>query len=424
MIASKAQGRAAVSTDQPAPSDRLNALDAVRSYALLLGVVLHSCAAFLQDFPMPMWKLEPNVAPTVLYYCIHIFRMSAFYLMAGFFARMLLEKRGLPGFARDRAKRILLPLVAGLPVVLVSIGIFILLGALPHGMTYINSLTGPPPAGGQAGPSAAGGINLAHLWFLYYLLMFYVLALAIRGVVQQVDARGSFGALCDRAVAFLMRGICGPVLLALPPALYYWQFAGWNEWFGLPAPFTLDPDVGALIGYGVPFGLGWLLQRQVPTLLALRKSWPVYLALALVLTVVCIKIAGTTPTWHGANLHGTERALYTGAYMTGVWCWLFAGVGAAVRFLSHPSPTTRYMADASYWVYLMHMGPIVFFITLLRPYHLHWALMLPITVCGTMLILLPSYHYLVRFTWLGAILNGQRRPRALPVPAVGAALSD
>lgn len=70
----------------------------------------------------------------------------------------------------------------------------------------------------------------------------------------------------------------------------------------------------------------------------------------------------------------------------------------------------------------MHMGPIVFFITLLRPYHLHWALMLPIMVGGTMLILLPSYHYLVRGTWVGAILNGRRRARtADPAPAGAAA---
>ena len=35
------------------PADRLHALDAVRAYALLLGVVLHSAAAFLEGFPDP-----------------------------------------------------------------------------------------------------------------------------------------------------------------------------------------------------------------------------------------------------------------------------------------------------------------------------------------------------------------------------------
>jgi glucan biosynthesis protein C len=71
----------------------------------------------------------------------------------------------------------------------------------------------------------------------------------------------------------------------------------------------------------------------------------------------------------------------------------------------------------------MHMGPIVFFITVLRPYNLHWALLLPILIRGTMLILLPAYHYLVRFTWLGAILNGRRRTQVSRTGQAGAAAS-
>jgi hypothetical protein len=363
---------------------------------------------------MAGWQLQPSLVPSILYYCIHIFRMSAFFLMAGFFARMIVEKRGVDTFVRDRAKRILLPLVAGLPVVFITIALAFVLGALLHGRDYLMSFIGPPPGGPQAPPAGGvGGINLAHLWFLYYLLMLYALVLTLRAVVHRLDSRGSFMTACDAIVTFLMRGIRGPVLLALPGGLYYCLYPSWTEWFGLPAPFSLVPDVGALIGYSVPFVLGWLLQRQVPTLLALRKTWPLYLFLAIALTILCLGIIGTTPIWKGDNLHGGLRVLYTAAYMIDVWCWVFALVGAAVRFLSAPSPANRYLADASYWIYLMHMGPILFFIMALRPYHWHWAIMLPIMVGGTMLILLPSYHYLVRFTWVGAILNGRRQARAV-----------
>jgi glucan biosynthesis protein C len=397
--------------------DRLHALDAVRGYALILGVVLHAVAAFLADFPMAVWRLEPSTTAAVLYYVIHIFRMSAFYLMAGFFARMVVERRGLKAFIKDRSKRILLPLVVGLPVVFIFIGASLALGALPHGMDYLTSLTRAPPREPGAGPQS--GIDLAHLWFLYYLLIFYVFALTLRSAVHGIDPHGSIPAAGDRVVSFVMRGVWGPVLLGVPAAVYYWHFQPWSEWLGLPAPTSLVPQVGALIGYGVAFGLGWLLHRQPPALMALRNSWMLYLAIAIPLTVLCLAIMGTTPIWHGPNIQGYERAVYAAAYMIAAWCWVFGSVGAAIRFLSGHSPATRYLADASYWIYLMHMAPVIFFISLLRPYHLPWLVDFAIIVGGSMPVLLLTYHYFVRFTWIGAILNGRRYPR-VTLPAAAA----
>jgi peptidoglycan/LPS O-acetylase OafA/YrhL len=398
-----------------ATPERFHALDAVRGYALLLGVVLHSAAAFLTDFPMATWKLEPSTTGAVIYYVIHIFRMSAFYLIAGFFARMVVERRGVKAFVKDRSKRILLPLVVGLPVVVIVTGVGLVLGALPHGTDYLASLTRAPPREPGAAPAGAS-IDLIHLWFLYYLVIFYVIALALRAAVDTLDPRGAITRSCDKVVAFIMRGVWGPVLLALPIALYYLQHQGWLEWLGLPAPTSLVPNLGALLGYGIAFGLGWLLHRQIPTLLALRNHWLIYFSIAVVLTVLCLTIIGTTPRWRGATIHGSQRAIYAAAYMVAVWCWVFAFVGAAVRFLSEHSARTRYLADASYWIYLMHMAPVIFFISLLRPYHWPWAINFVIMVGGSMPILLLSYHYLVRFTWVGAILNGRRHPLAGKLP--------
>jgi hypothetical protein len=161
----------------------------------------------------------------------------------------------------------------------------------------------------------------------------------------------------------------------------------------------------------MPFILGWLLNRQWSTLLNLQKIWFIYGALALGLTVGCLASIGTTPLWHGRTLYGDSRALYAALYMLGSWYWVLALIGAAVRFLSSPSPINRYLADASYWIYLMHLGPLAFFITLLRPCNLPWFLDCLIMLVGSMPILLLSYHHLVRFTWVGGILNGRRHTR-------------
>jgi surface polysaccharide O-acyltransferase-like enzyme len=87
-------------------------------------------------------------------------------------------------------------------------GLGLVLGALPHGTDFLTSLVQPPP--GEQQPAVAGGPNLGHLWFLYYLLIFYALTLAVRAVVHAIDPRGSIAAACDRVVAFVMRGVWGP----------------------------------------------------------------------------------------------------------------------------------------------------------------------------------------------------------------------
>ena len=43
---------------------------------------------------------------------------------------------------------------------------------------------------------------------------------------------------------------------------------------------------------------------------------------------------------------------------------------------------------------------------------LHWAIKFPLILAITLTVLLASYHYLVRPTLIGEILNGRKYPRA------------
>ncbi|HET7132760.1 MAG TPA: ABC transporter ATP-binding protein, partial [Gammaproteobacteria bacterium] len=66
----------------------------------------------------------------------------------------------------------------------------------------------------------------------------------------------------------------------------------------------------------------------------------------------------------------------------------------------------------SYWMYLAHL-PIVFFLAAaLATVPVHWAIKFPLILGVTVVVLLASYRYLVRHTWIGEILNGRRYPRA------------
>jgi glucans biosynthesis protein C len=393
-------------------SDRLHALDAVRAFALLSGIALHAAQPFIAGLPWVSAE-PPNNVLAAVWYTIHMFRMPLFFLIAGFFGRMMIEQRGMAGFIKDRSRRILVPLVVGLPIVMLVTGIAYLLGALVAGAD-LHSLRGlqPPPAAGHHGILAS--VNLIHLWFLYYLVLFYAVATILRSASNTVwGANERLHSAVDGLIKFLMRGLWGPVFLAVPIAAYYCQLKDWSIWGGLPGPMSLIPDSGALLAYGLFFGFGWLLQRQQDLLSTLSKRWSRYGVLALAMWVVCRTIGGSTPHW-GPFLKSGALVAYTASYVIGGWSWSFALIGLALRYLESYSVVRRYLADSSYWLYLMHIPALTFFATVLHPQPWPAIVKYLLSISGAVSVLLLSYHYLVRFTFIGATLNGRRQRRVSP----------
>lgn len=403
-------------TPQVYVADRLHALDAVRAFALLLGIALHATIPWVGIRSTTVGAESQSSVLITVFHVIHMFRMPIFFLIAGFFGRLMLERRGTKAFIRDRFKRIALPLIVGLPVVLLLSGMAILLGTLASGRGLPD--LSRPPAGSDGEPRYI----LMHLWFLYYLIYFYASALVVRAVLNRfMDRDGRLRLALDAIARFLMRGIWGPVLLAVP---LFGAFAlkGWGGHPGPPA--LLTPDWGALAVYGTVFGFGWLLHRQRDLILDLQEHWPRYIAVAMVMTVASAWIVtagrrgallanGNELLVNSTALEGRTLLLHAAAYTVGTWFWMFGLVGAAVRYLSSPSPIRRYLADSSYWLYLMHVPALYFFEQLFMPFSWHWSVKYVLSIAGSIPILLLSYHYLVRTTFIGATLNGRRRLRTL-----------
>ena len=71
---------------------RLHALDAVRGFALLLGVAFHAALSFMPGWPPGIWAMNDNSPSQFLSdaaFVTHIFRMSLFFFIAGYFGRLL-----------------------------------------------------------------------------------------------------------------------------------------------------------------------------------------------------------------------------------------------------------------------------------------------------------------------------------------------
>jgi glucans biosynthesis protein C len=263
---------------------RIHALDAVRAFALLAGIVLHGTMSFLPDListGFPIADRSPSMTLEVGFYAIHIFRMSAFFLIAGFFAHLMFHRKGMKEFVRDRLRRIGIPFAFGwLLFVPMTIGIIV-------AAVYINNdYSFPPPPPGQQAP----GFPLIHLWFLYYLLMFYVVALLFReAIVRTIDKSGALRGFVDKVMRVLVNGYVAPIVFAVPTVIALYAFREW-QWPGIPTPETgITPKLPTFVAYGSAFVFGWLLHRQTELLATFQRRWVLHLAIAV--------IAGVT-AWH------------------------------------------------------------------------------------------------------------------------------
>jgi peptidoglycan/LPS O-acetylase OafA/YrhL len=251
-----------------------------------------------------------------------------------------------------------------------------------------------------------------HLWFIYYLLLCYLLLTPL----LLVGRRLAGGKLGRASVALFRRHLClpgGVLLRALltVPLLYpmrYW----------LPdTPYVWTPQLHILAYYLAFFLFGWLLGSQRDLLPTLGRGWkaqlPVGIGLVLPL-LLGLTVAGLTllkerpaalPPYFGALKFA---ALFCGALYT----WLMIGglSGLFRAWLPRERAWVRYLADASYWCYLMSIPPLVALEILVARWPLPVILKVFLVNSLTLAVLLASYHLLVRSTAVGRLLHG-RKPR-------------
>jgi ABC-type multidrug transport system ATPase subunit len=384
-------------------TERLHALDAVRGFALIAGVVLHATMSFLPGLGAQGWPItdnSPSVALGLAFYVIHTFRMTTFFLIAGFFGRMLLHRDGVRAFVSNRSTRVVVPL---------AVGWIVFFPMIATAMVWTRGAT-PPPA--EILRRAALSFPLGHLWFLYVLTLMYATTLAVRqGIVERVDRAGTFRARLDRIVRHLTNWSALAVVLAAPLFGVLAASPAWGRWFGIPTPdSSLVPNVPAVVAFGTAFVFGWLLQRQPDLLRSIERQWTLHLALAVSLTAVCLSITGLAPDF--AQVAGRSTLLYALCYTLSVWCWTFAILGIGLRFFAEASAARRYVADASYWIYLAHL-PLVFWLQIaVKDLPWHWGVKFALIMTVALTVLFVSYQFLVRYTLIGETLNGPRRRRS------------
>jgi len=380
-----------------APS-RYHALDALRAAMMFLGIYLHAVVAYS---PTGGWPYKPAQLTTTLDWSvglIHVFRMPVFYVMAGFFAALLLQRYGLRRAADNRFWRIVVPFVVGW-IILYPMVMFLAAvgrGGMDRALDFILS-----------GRFLAYAHPL-HLWFLEYLIVLYLLAIVavmgVRPLPQDVRTQ------LLRFFRLAVQSWWAPLIFAVPSFLAMLLMK--HPWLEDPPSFV--PVARIVLAYAIPFAFGWLLYLNTDLLETLsRRAWP-YAAFAAVASFAYLA-SFVVPMERDAAFY-VMRAVHSVA----LWLLIFAVTGLFLRYLGGHSAFRRYLCDSSYFLYLAHMPVLIAFQLLLRDVPLPPLAKVPLALAATIAILLPLYRYGVRPTFVGAVLNGRRYPGAL-TPATAAA---
>ena len=376
-------------------SRRFFALDSLRASMMLLGIYLHAVVGYSREGGWPYKDAHPTSIYDWSLVYIHAFRMPLFYVMAGFFAALLTYRRGLKSFLRNRTQRILVPFVVGWTLMFPAV---VVLAA------YSRVVDQPHPWGKAFQVLTSGGflqhLHPLHLWFLEYLLLLYVIQTMAVFVLPKVLPRAWLSAANE-----VFRWVLGcpwkPLILAVPMFLALCLTTGGS----LEDPPGFIPVLRILLPYTMTFAFGWFLYKNVDLLGAMQRWARAQVAATGGVLVLIFFILN----W--MDHHRSEaRFISAGAVSVVMWLLICGLTGVFLRYLDRPMPRVRYVADSSYWLYLVHMLVLMAFQMLLRSLPWPAALKVWLVLLLAIPVMLLSYHYCVRPTFIGHVLNGRRYP--------------
>ena len=453
-------------TNSPEPSldrPRYHGLDALRAWAMFLGIVLHAALPYMTSSDRANWGVvDPSQDATLTTFVlwVHTYRMELFFMISGFFSCMVLRYRDNRYFVRQRIKKLLVPFLCWWPLVMVSIEAALVYHewayyGLGDGdgywVTLADSLTSadywsryePTPNGGNYG--------YAHLWFVHYLMLFVI----TNAVCVAVSWPRSLQRLWGRLVRASDWVLEHPVRLILP-AIVMIPLVAEPKWATFyEAPSSIRPVFRYYTYYGCAYLAGYLLYSNLHHLETLKRDWMWYAVISLVafpgiMIRDCIHPQFIMTTQAGARhffAHGTvtpatefgaaDQAFVfppVGAFADGpvpislaeslllippfsvslvMLSTSLALFGIALRYFDRSSERVRYWSDSAYFLYVLHLPLTMLLPSVLFQLPWHGLVKFLVTTVATTGLSLVLYEYCVRYTFIGTQMNGpRRRPEA------------
>ena len=355
--------------------NRLHELDALRAFWMLLGVVLHAAVLmFPGDWPEEYIESSMPGLYDEIFHFIHGFRMQVFFMLSGFFAMLLWNRRGTKEMIKHRLIRIGIPLAFGALTIIPLDAMLVAVFILDYEFTWMRWMT-------------TWTRSLSILWYLWYLLMLAGILLVATALGFRFNRPKIWWAL---------------LLVPIVP-----QFLMEIHTFGPVTPLGLKPDPVSLIYYAAFFFLGVHLYQHS---IAIKRQWAWALIPGLLILLPGIALD------QGAD---TDAEKWASAIVEVAYAWLmcFGLMGMFRIVASSENRWIRYMSDASYWIYLWHFAVVMTLIGISDAWGIPSAIRFAAICIATPVILLVPYQLAVRYTLIGTVLNGRKTRNKPSKPA-------
>jgi len=383
---------------------RYYGLDALRGSMMLLGIVLHSAGFYITSPPPAMAGFPADRSTSYLFdlvfHFIHSFRMPLFFVLGGFFASLLVEKRGMWGTYKDRAARILAPMLAAIVTVLPLCLFFVfdfmiaarygVMGVVPD-RDRLQEMARELKAAG----APVDKLSILHLWFLLYLCYFYLL-LPLCGWLARFLRRWERGIQAALGSPWMLV----PLGLATAAMLMPYRGAQLLEGF-----IYFEPHAPSLAYYGAFFVLGYLF-RHFPALLEAAKRHARGFGLAGAVLFPAALYASYLEYTRGPGGGVHVAAAIANGLCT--WALVYFFIGAALRWFDYAATWILYASQSSYWVFLVHMPLVGLGGWWLARYDWPALVKFPLLMAFVAAACFASYHYAVQRSWVSRFLNGRR----------------
>jgi peptidoglycan/LPS O-acetylase OafA/YrhL len=238
-----------------------------------------------------------------------------------------------------------------------------------------------------------------HLWFLADLT---IVSLAFALIRREFSAL--HGATTPAAFRLPHRALA-PLLLAVPTLLLLW---------GDISPFishhnTFIPDIARLSYYGLYFLAGVIAYRRKEHALELLRYPSLHLPLSLLASAATLLLL---PDELAGESTAFRRFLLSASVSLVAWLSIFGLIGFALRYWKTDRPVFRYLADASYWIYIIHLPVIGLSNIALQQLTIGALPKFLATALISLTLAVLTYQAFVRYTWIGRGLHGARTREA------------